>query len=141
MGAKSPSHKTKNKENNIKSNVETHSLATLDLEKVKRKDISNGENLLVVLKDGRFDTLPRYYQERSSILIKPIEEVTIGTVDLNLAIYLSKLGRQKYSELFKRRQIKRWLYADIPGFDLDLIIHHLNISPGIGINNGTQHGL
>lgn len=45
-------------------------MAILDQGKVKRKDVSNGENLLEVPKDERFDTLLEYYQERSPILIE-----------------------------------------------------------------------
>lgn len=120
--------------------LKNHLLATLDQGKVKRKDASNDENLLEALKGGRFDTLLEFYQERSSILIESTKVVNIGTTDLYPTTSLSKLARQKYLELFKRRQIKRWSYANIPGLDPDLIMHHPNISPRAGINNGTQHG-
>lgn len=40
---------------------ENHSMEVLDLEKVKTKSASNGEDLLEVLKDGRFDTLPKHF--------------------------------------------------------------------------------
>lgn len=36
-------------------------MTTLDQGKVKRKGVSNGENLLETPEDGRFDTIPEYY--------------------------------------------------------------------------------
>ncbi|GLJ30964.1 hypothetical protein SUGI_0618010 [Cryptomeria japonica] len=134
VGAKSPSRKSENKENNIKSNVENHLLATLDPEKVKIKDESNGENLLEVLEDGRFDTLPKHYQERSSILIESTEAVNIDTTKqpkiLHPTTSLSKEEMQQYAEFLKRRQINfAWSYADMPGLDPELIMNHLNVNP------------
>lgn len=80
-------------------------MATLDQEKVKRKDASNGENILDALEDGRFDSLPEYYQERSSILIEPTEAVNIGTTEqlkiLHPSTSLSEEERKQYMELFK----------------------------------------
>lgn len=105
MGAKSLNRKSENKENTIRSNVENHLLATLDWEKVKSKDASNGENLLEVLEDERFDTLPECYQESSSILIEPTEVDNIGTTKqpkfLHLATSLSEPEMNKYMDFFK----------------------------------------
>lgn len=123
------------KKKNIRSNAENHLLATLDQEKVKTKEISNGENLLEASGDGRFDTLPEHYQERSSILIEPTEAVNIGTTEqpkiLHPTTSLSEVEMQQYVEFFKRRQINfAWSYADTPRLDPELIMHHLNVNPG-----------
>lgn len=75
--AKYLSHKM-NKTNN-RSNGENHAMAVLDHGKVKRKGISNGENLSKAPKDERLDTLPKHYKKISPILIKPIEARNIGT--------------------------------------------------------------
>lgn len=79
---------------NNRSNGENYNVAVLDLEKVKTKDASNGENLLEVPKDGRLDFPPRpKYQEMSSVIIEPTIPVNIGTEEnsriLHLATYLS----------------------------------------------------
>lgn len=43
--------------------VENHFMATLDQTKEKTKGISDGENLLEVPEDGKFDIFPAYFQE------------------------------------------------------------------------------
>lgn len=82
-------------------------MATLDQGKVKREDISDGENLLEVPDDGRFDTLPEYYQEMSSILIEPIKVVNIVTSNspniLHPATSLSEHEKKNCIEFFKKR--------------------------------------
>ena len=46
--------------------------------KVKGKDVSKGENLFEVPKDEVLIHLPYYFQDRSSILIEPKQEVNLG---------------------------------------------------------------
>lgn len=108
-GVKSLSHKSKNRKTNITSNVETHLMTILDQVKVKRKDVFYGENLLEVPKDGIFDTLPKYYQERSLILIEPTKAINIGTLDNPKILHPTRslLEQEKWSyiEFFKKRQI------------------------------------
>lgn len=59
--------------------TENHCTETLDQSRIKKRDISNGENLLEVQKDGNLDILPVYFEERSSILIEPIKVINSGT--------------------------------------------------------------
>lgn len=131
-GAKSLSHKSEKKKK--RSNAENQLIAlTLDQEKVKRKDVSDGENLFDAPEDGRFDTLIGYFQERSSILIEQIEAVNIGTPDhtkiLHLATSLSEQEKHNYMAFFNERQVNfAWSCIDMPGSDPDLIMHHLNVS-------------
>lgn len=56
--AKPFSHKNIKIKTNHGSYGENHIVAVSDPKKVKRKDISEGENLSEVPQDGRFDTLP-----------------------------------------------------------------------------------
>lgn len=71
-------------------------MATLDQSKEKLNDVSNGENLFEVPKDGRIDTLPEYFQERSIILIEPIKVVNIGTPESPKIIHpVASLSRQE----------------------------------------------
>ena len=46
--------------------------------KVKRKDVSEGENLSKVLEDEVLDCLPSYFQDRSLVLIEPTQAVNLG---------------------------------------------------------------
>lgn len=50
--------------------LKKHFMTTLDQYKDKIKGVAEGENLLEVPEDGRFDTIPMYFQERSAILIE-----------------------------------------------------------------------
>lgn len=61
----------KNDNRKNRSSGENLSEAALDLEKEKIKNVSNSENLSKALKDGRFDTLPENYHDRSSVLVEP----------------------------------------------------------------------
>lgn len=61
-----------------RSNGEKHLMVTLDHKKVKRKGVSNGENLLEAPKDERLDNLPEHYKEKSVILIEPSIPVNVG---------------------------------------------------------------
>lgn len=129
--AKLSSHKNKIKQGK-RPIVENHFMATLDQSKEKTKGISDSENLLQVSEDGKFNIFPAYFQERSIILIEPIEAVNIDTSKdpkiLHFAASLSKRERKEYMEFFQQRQIKfSWSYANMPGLNPDLIMHHLNM--------------
>lgn len=98
--------------------------------------MSNGENLSEVLKDERLDTLPEHYQERSPILIEPIEARNIGTEEttktIHLVASLTEQERPDFIKFFKQRQINfAWSCTNMPRLDPDLIMHHLSIAPGI----------
>lgn len=68
-GAKPFSHKNL-KINNKRYYSENYTMTLLDHEKVKRKYVSEGENLSKVLEDGKIDTLPlTSYHERSLMLV------------------------------------------------------------------------
>lgn len=83
-------------------------MLVLHHEKVKRKGVSNGKNLLEEPKDERHDTLPKHYQERSSIFIEPIEANKIGTKETTKIIHLAtSLTEQERLDFIKfSKQIK-----------------------------------
>ena len=47
--------------------------------KIKRKDISEGENLFEAPEDEVLDHLPSYFQDRSSVLFELTQAVNLGT--------------------------------------------------------------
>ncbi|GLJ53608.1 hypothetical protein SUGI_1143590 [Cryptomeria japonica] len=74
------------------SSSENHTMALFDPTKVKRKSISNGENLFEVPEDEGFDILPASTQhERSMILIKETKEYNVGTPENPHLIHLASL--------------------------------------------------
>lgn len=126
-GVPSLSVTKKNKAQN-RSNGENHLMVVLDHKIVKRKDISNNENLSEVLVDERLDTLPEHYQERSPILIEPTQSINIGTTEiaktLHLAASLIDQEKPSFIRFFEEKQINFALsYADMPGIDPNLIMH------------------
>ncbi|GLJ48086.1 hypothetical protein SUGI_1015280 [Cryptomeria japonica] len=111
-------------------------MAALDHKKVKIKEASEGENLFKAPKDGRLDTLLEHFHERSPILIEPTQSINIGTTEavknIHLAESLTEEERSTFLIFFKEKKINfSWSYADMPGLDPHLIIHHLSISPGV----------
>lgn len=119
------------------ANGENQSVVVLDPKIVKRKDTFDGENLSEAPNDGRIDTLPNYlYREQFSILIEPIVPLNIGIEEsphiLKVATSLTELEKEAFEKIFKERKINfSWSYADMPGLDPNLIMHHLSIAPGV----------
>lgn len=107
-------------------------MATLDQKEKEIKDVSKGENPIEALKEGSLDALPEHYEDRSPILIEPIEKIKIGSETepkiIHLAASLSDEERKEFIKNFKEKQINfAWSYDDMPGLDPKLIMHHLNI--------------
>lgn len=116
--AKLSSHKIEIKQGKRPS-AENHFMATLDQSGGKIKGVSDGENLLEAPENGKFDTLPAYFLERSTILIEPTKAVNIGTSKdpkvLHPIASLSDEENKDYIEFFKQRQINfSWSYAHMP---------------------------
>ena len=133
-GAKSFSHKIM--ENINRSSSENHSVALLDSKKVKIKDVSKGENLFEAPEDGRLDTLPlALYHEKSSMLVEKTIPANLGTEEqpkiIHLAESLTPEERIEHIQFYKERQVNfAWSYADMPGLDPDLVMHHLSLPLG-----------
>ena len=72
------SHKIKWKKNKH-SDGENHIVAVSEPKKVKRKDVSDGENLSEAPEDEILDALLSHFQERSSVLIEPTQPINLGT--------------------------------------------------------------
>ena len=128
------SHKIKRK--NKQSNEKYHTVEVFDPQKSKNKDLSNGENLPEALADEVLDSLPSYFQDRSSILIKPTQLINSGIEEspkvIHVAQLLSTEKKENFAKFFQDKKINfTWTYLDIPGLDIDLIMHHLSISPEI----------
>jgi len=104
---------------------------------VKRKDASDGENPTVAPDDGMLDTLPSdMYQERSQIVVEPIEPMNIGTEEQPKIIHFAKSltppEKTRFVPFFKKKRGSfAWSYADMPGLDPNLILHHLPLDPGV----------
>lgn len=131
-GVKSSSCKIENRNNG--SNDENHLMAVLDLEKVKIKLLSDSENLSKAPKYGRFDSLPKHYHERSSVLVEPTYSINLCMIEkektLHLATSMTEQEKPEFIKFFEDRHIKFfWSYSDIPGLDLDLLMHHLSKLP------------
>lgn len=83
---------------------------------------------------GRLNDLP-LDQEQSALLMEEIEEINIGDVanvhKIHLAQSLNPLEKKKFIQFFKQRYINlAWSYADMPGLDPELVLHHLPLLPG-----------
>ncbi|GLJ26385.1 hypothetical protein SUGI_0508550 [Cryptomeria japonica] len=73
------------------SSSENHTVALFDPKKVKRKSVSNGENLPEVPTNERFEILPSSAnQELSMILIEETKEFNVGTPETHY-IHLESL--------------------------------------------------
>ncbi|GLJ30587.1 hypothetical protein SUGI_0605670 [Cryptomeria japonica] len=87
------------------SSSENHTVELFDPTKVKRKSVSNGENLFEVPEDERFDILSAStQQERSTILIEETKEYNVGTPEtphhIHLASLLTLEEQPKFVEFF-----------------------------------------
>lgn len=100
---KSLSQKRKNKKKRFDS--ENYTVSVSQLKKVKIKEVSNGENLLKVPKDEKFDILLENFQERSIVLIESTQPINIGTVKapqmVHIAQYLLEEENQQFIDFFK----------------------------------------
>jgi len=122
--------KNKNKKN---SSLGENRKAPLNHEKLKIKDISKGENLFEVPKDGGLDSLP-IDREKSTLLIEGSKEVNLGTKDnpriIQFAASLTIEEKPKFTTLFSERQANfACSYVDIPGLDPEMVLHHLPLLP------------
>lgn len=84
------SHKNVKIKTNQESYGENHTVALSDPKKVKRKDVSEGENLSEAPKDGRLDILPASYEENSSMLVEETIKTNIGTEEVPHNIFLAQ---------------------------------------------------
>ena len=103
---------------------------------VKNKDVSQGENLPEALKDEIIGSLPRYFQDRSSVLIEPTQLINLGIEAspqiIHVAQSLSVEEKEQFTEFFKEKKINfTWTYLDMPRLDTELIMHHLSIGPDV----------
>lgn len=81
------------------------------------------------------------------MLIEPTQPVNLGTDEhpqiIHLAQLLSKEEKKEFTELLQEKKINfAWTYSDMPGLDLDLIMHHLSIAPNtknVKNNLGKMH--
>ena len=64
---------------NKHSDGENHIMAMSEPKKLKRKDISDGQNLSEAPEDEILDALLSHFQERSLVLIEPTQPVNLGT--------------------------------------------------------------
>ena len=95
-------------------------MAVLEPKKVKRKDVSKGENLSKVPKDEVLDHLPSYFQDRSLFLIKPTQVINLGTDEapqmVHLAQSLSSQEKEAYTKFLREKKINfAWTYLDMLG--------------------------
>lgn len=69
------------------------------------------------------------------ILIEETKEYNVGTPEtphhIHLASLLTPKEQPKFIKFFQKCKIKfTWSYADIPGLDSDLVMHHLAVVEG-----------
>lgn len=128
--------KNKNKKNKKWSSSENLPEALPDLEKVKIKDASNGENLEEALEDGdvHLPLVGTQLSTRSSILIEETQEVNLGTAENPKITYVAKsLSDPEYAVIVQLLQEGvvnfAWSYSDMPGLDPTLVVHHLDVRP------------
>lgn len=81
--------KMKNKKNK-RSDGENHLVAVSDPKREKEKDISDGENLLEVPKDGILDILLDHFQERSSVPIEPTQPINLATIEAPQVVHIAQ---------------------------------------------------
>lgn len=79
-------------------------MVVLEPKKVKKKDVSKGENLSEAPMDEIFDALPSHFQERSLVLIEPTLPINLGTEErphmIHLAQSLSPKEKEKFIAFF-----------------------------------------
>ena len=82
--------KRKEKKKKRSSDDENHYVAVSEPKKVKRKDVSKGENLFEAPEDEVLDSLPSYFQDRSSVLIEPTQVVNSGMDEALQMVHLAQ---------------------------------------------------
>lgn len=131
----SSSHQNEKRKEKIK-NQKNRSLsenrkALSDHTKVKIKDVPAGENLSEAPKGGRVD-IPLSIQDKSTLLVEMTEEINLGTPDnpkvIHFAASLSQQEKIDFVNFFLEKKISfAWSYADMPGLDPELVLHHLSL--------------
>ena len=79
---------------------ENHIVAVSEPKKSKNKDVSNGENLFEAPMDEVLGGLPRYFQDRSSMLIEPKQPINLGTEESPKIIHVAQSFSTKEKEQF-----------------------------------------
>lgn len=86
-----------------------HFVVVTKFQNSKKKDVSKGENLLKAPKDEVLGSLPRYFQDRSSVLIEPTQLVNLGTKEfpkiIHVAQSLSAEEKEQFTKFFKEKKI------------------------------------
>lgn len=84
---------------------------------------------ILTLSQNTFKRDPIFWMSQCSPSILVVVE-NINT--LHVAKSLKEQEKPKFIKLFEGRQIKfSWSYVDMIGIDLDLIMHHLSLPPGV----------
>jgi hypothetical protein len=100
---------------------------------VKRKDISNGENLSEAPEDEGFNLpLSALHWEQSAILAEKCTPVNLGMDDKpQVTYYVESLqeGEPKILGAFLKHRKKNfaWAYSDMLGLDPEVVVHHLAV--------------
>ncbi|GLJ30928.1 hypothetical protein SUGI_0616090 [Cryptomeria japonica] len=127
--------KEKEKEKNQKNrSLSENRKALSNHTKVKIKDVPTGENLSEAPKGGRVD-IPLSIQDKSTLLVEMTKEINLGTPDnpkvIHFAASLSKQEKIDFINFFLEKKISfAWSYADMPGLDPELVLHHLPLKAG-----------
>ena len=87
-------------------------------------------------KDGISYALQSHFEERSLMLIKPTQEISLGTKEnphiIHLTQSLSVKEKEEFIVFFQENKIIfSWKKYDVPSLDPDLNLHHLSIVLGI----------
>ena len=111
-------------------------MAVSEQNKVKRKDVSEGENLFEALENEVLSCLPSYFQDRSLVIIEPTQVVNLGMDEalqmVHLAQSLSSQEKEAYTMFLQEKKINfAWTYLDMLGLVTNLIMHHLSIVLGV----------
>lgn len=107
----------------FRSLSENHTMTLSDPKIVKRKDVSEGENIYQAPKDEGFNIpLSAMHREKSVVLEKKETLVNVGTKEApKITFYVeSLLGEEQ-----KNLDNFAWSYIDVLGIDLEVVVHHL----------------
>ena len=80
----------KSKRKNKRLDGENHIVAVFDPQKSKNEGVSNGENLSEAPTDEVLGSLPRYFQDRSSVLIEPMQPINLGAEESPKIIHVAQ---------------------------------------------------
>ena len=70
------------------------------------------------------------------VLIEPTQPINLATEEcpkiIHVAQSLSNEEKTQFAQLFQDKKVNfAWKYSDMSGLDIDLIMHHLSISPDV----------